>query len=124
LFKAQFRGLLKNLRVGNAHQFGLAAKSRHCDYGLAHNAWIYAFTDSFNNARHFIAHDTRLRRPIGIQTLARQYVCEIQTGRLYADEHFARRRYRIGTRFHLHHSNIAIAGSYDCAHRNLNRAAC
>lgn len=78
---------------------------------------MHAVTNIFDHTRHFIAHHTRLRWPVGVETLPMKNVGKIQAGGFDANQNLVRSGNRIGPLFNLHNPSVAVSGGYDCTHK-------
>src|SRR6185503_10315991 len=115
-FERQRLRFFKQLCCIYHHQIRLTSKARHRTNGLANQLAANSIADSFNQSTYLITHHARLRRAVGIKTLTRQDVSEVQTGSLDANQYFAWARCGIRLLLNLEDMDVAGCGSNDLSH--------
>src|SRR6266550_4220555 len=116
LFETQSFGLFKYLVCPDRNFFCLPSESGHRHDWFTQETAIDTFANLPNRARNFIAHYARLLWSIRIQTLARQDVREIQTGRADINYHFSQARLWVRRRLNFQNFYAAVSGCHDLSH--------
>ena len=109
-------GLLEDLRRRHRDDVRVAAEAGQSDDLRADQGLVDPAAHRVHHARHFIADDGRKLGGVGIETLARQDVGEVDAARLDANPHLPRLRRGVGCFAHLQLLRAPMTDDDDLLH--------